>query len=256
MKSPEGIQKFIEYKQSVEKEHPFLTAKQNLITIDGVDGAGKSTIARKLAEKLQEHFGKDKVVLVDITNLRGSPKQEKLRRITKQESVAESRLDMFYAAGVNRTYEEIIIPALNEGKIVVADRSEVDLLRYAIERGDETSIEKRKKYIQNGTITHRLWAGNRIFLETDPKDALENLRNREHNSQYDPASLEETKVSYKAQQEAEQYIESLPHTGETKIIKEKITRIESEVEREEYLNMLVEKLTADLHLSEKRNGDE
>lgn len=230
MEFPKGIQKFIEYKQGVEKERPFLTAKQNLITIDGVDGAGKSTIARKLAEKLQEYFGKDKVVLVDITNLRGSPKQEKLRRITKQESIAESRLDMFYAAGVNRAYEEIIIPALNEGKIVVADRSEADLLRYAIEHGDETSIEKRKKYIQDGTITHRLWAGNRIFLETDPKDAWENLRNRKHNSQYDPASLEETKVSDKAQQEAEQYIESLSHTGETKIIKENILRIESEIE--------------------------
>jgi len=52
MKSPEGIRKFIEYKQSIEKEHLFLTAEQNLITIDGVNGVGKSTIARKLAEKL------------------------------------------------------------------------------------------------------------------------------------------------------------------------------------------------------------
>lgn len=251
MKSPEGIQKFIEYKQSVEKERPFLTAEQNLITIDSVDGAGKSTIARKLAEKLQERFGKDKVLLVDITNLRGSPKQEKLRNITKQESITESRLDMFYTAGVNRAYEEIIIPALNEGKIVVADRSEADLLRYAIEHDDEDSIEKRKKYIQDGTITHRLWAGNRIFLEIDSEDAWENLKNREHNSQYDPASLEEMKVSGEAQQKAEQYIESLPHIGETKTIKEKILRIENEAEREEYLNTLVEKLTANLHLPEK-----
>ena len=38
MKSPEGIRKFIEYKQSIEKEHLFLTAEQNLITIDGVNG--------------------------------------------------------------------------------------------------------------------------------------------------------------------------------------------------------------------------
>ena len=57
MRLPEGIQKFIEYKRSVEKESPFLTAEPNLITIDGVDGTGESTIARKLAEKLQERFG-------------------------------------------------------------------------------------------------------------------------------------------------------------------------------------------------------
>lgn len=107
MKSPEGIQKFIEYKQGVEKERPFLTGEQNLITIDGVDGVGKSSIARKFVEKLQERLGKDKAILVDITNLRGSPKQEKLRYIAKQEVTAESRLDMLYAAGVNRAYEEI-----------------------------------------------------------------------------------------------------------------------------------------------------
>lgn len=255
MKSPEGIQKFIEYKQSVEEERPFLTVVQDLITIDGIDGVGKSTIARKLFEKLQERFGKDKIVLVDITNLRGSPKQEKLRQITKQGIITESQLDMLYAAGVNRAYKEVIIPALNDGKIVVVDRSEIDLLRYAIEHGDEISIEKRKKRIQDGTITHRLWAGNRIFFETDPRDAWENLKNRERKSQYDPVSLEEIEVSTRAQQEAEQYIKSLPHTGETKVIKEKITRVKNEAEREEYLNTLVEKLVANINLSEKRNGD-
>jgi len=256
MRLPEGIQKFIEYKRSVEKERPFLTAEPNLITIDGVDGTGKSTIARKLAEKLQERFGEDKVILVNITKLRGSPKQEKLHSVANHKHITGPRLDMLYAAGVNRAYEEIIIPALNEGKIVIVDRSEVDLLRYAIEHDNKTSIEKRKKYIQDGSITHRLWAGNRIFIEADPKDAWENLKNREHKSQYDPTSLAEVEIRGKAQQEAEEYIKSLPHIGEVKIIKERVTRIENETEREKYLNMLVEKLITNLHLPEKRNGDE
>jgi thymidylate kinase len=83
MKSPEVIQKFIEYKRNVEKERPQLTAEPRLITIDGTDGAGKSTIARKFVEKLQKSFGKDRVLLVDITNLRGSPKQKILREIAE-----------------------------------------------------------------------------------------------------------------------------------------------------------------------------
>lgn len=94
MKSPEGIQKFIEYKQGVEKERPFLTGEQNLITIDGVDGVGKSSIARKFVEKLQERLGKDKAILVDITNLRGSPKQEKVLRI-ENEAEREKYLNTF-----------------------------------------------------------------------------------------------------------------------------------------------------------------
>lgn len=258
MKSPEGMQKFIEYKQSVEKERPQLTAEPRLITIDGVDGAGKSTITRKLVEKLQETFGKDKVMLVDITNLRGSPKQERLREIAKREKITGKQLDTFYAAGINRAYEEIIIPALKEGKIVVADRSEVDLLRYAIEHGDETSVEKRKQYIQDGSVTHRFWAGNRIFVGVDPKDAWENLKHRERNSQYDPASLEEMKRSDDAQREAQEYIESLPHTGDINVIKENIARVEDEMKREEYLNVVVDKLIKNLNLAKsgKENRDE
>jgi len=53
------------------------------------------------------------------------------------------------------------------------------------------------------------------------------LKNREHKSQYDTASLEEIEISGKAQQEAEEYIESLPYIGEVKIIKERVTRIEN-----------------------------
>jgi len=48
----------------------------------------------------------------------------------------------------------------------------------------------------------------------------------------------------------------MPHTGETKIIKEKIIRIENKAKREKYFNTFVEKLTTSLHLPEKRNGDE
>lgn len=249
MKSPEGIQKFVEYKRSVEKERPQLTAESRLITIDGVDGAGKSTITQKLVKKLQETFGKDKVALVDITNLHGSPKQERLLEVAKRKKITGKQLDAFYVAGINRAYEEIIIPALNERKIVVADRSEVDLLRYAIEHKDKTSIEKRKQYIQDGNITHRLWAGNRIFIGVDPKDAWENLRHRKRNGQYDPSSLEEMEKSNDAQREAQEYIESLPHIGYINVIKEKVVRVEDETKREKYLNTVVDRLVEDLNLA-------
>jgi len=52
-----------------------LTAEPRLVTINGADGTGKSTSAKKLAEKLQERFGKDKVILVSGTKLEGGPKQ-------------------------------------------------------------------------------------------------------------------------------------------------------------------------------------
>lgn len=142
---------------------------------------------------------------------------------------------------------------MRDGKIVLVDRSEIDLLRYALWRGDKESAEKRSKYIQDGTVTHRLWAGNRIFLESDANDALENLKHREQKSSDDPASLEEVKANISAQKEAEKQIEDLSHQGKVKITREKIMRVEDESKRESYLNELAEKLSANLDLSEEKD---
>ena len=172
-----------------------------------------------------------------------------IKKITKKENITGLRLENFYIAGVNRAYEEVIIPALREGKIVLVDRSEIDLLRYALWRGDKESAKKRGEYIKDGTATHRLWAGNRIFLESNANDALKNLENRDHKSLDDPTSLEEVKSNISAQKEAEKQIETLPHQGNIKITREKVVRIEDELEREKYLNDLAEKLFANLDLS-------
>ena len=231
-----------------------LTAEPRLVTIDGADGTGKSTIAKKLAEKLQGRFGKDKVILVSGTKLERSPKQEKLGVISKLENITSSRLELIYIAGVNRAYGEIIVPSLRDGKIIIANRSEVDLLRYAIWRDKKESIEKHREYIRDGTITHRLWAGNRIFLESDPNDALINLKHRKHKSPWDPSSLEEAKKNAKAQKETEKQIESMSHQGEVKIIREKVLRVEDETKREKYLDELVDRLSTGLNLTEKKAG--
>jgi len=254
MNSQEGVPNFFEYKKSVERERPLLTAESRLITIDGVDGTGKSTIAKKLAKKLQERFGEDKVILVSATNLSGSPKREKLGALAKLENITSSRLETIYIAGVNRAYEEVIVPALRDGKIVIADRSEVDLLRYAIWRDDKESIQKRVNYIQDGTVTHRLWAGNRIFLESDPNNALANLKLRKHKSLWDPLSPEEAEKNAKAQKEVEKQIESMSHQGEVKITREKVLRVEDETKREKYLDELVDRLSTGLNLTEKKAG--
>ena len=242
--------KDFEYKESVEKERPLLTAEPRLITIDGVDGLGKSTIAKKLANKLCERFGEEKIILASATKLIGSPKQDKLGVWAKRENISYSRLETIYIAGVNRAYEEVIIPALKDGKIVVVDRSEVDLLRYALWRNDEDSFKKRLKYIKDGTVTHHFLAGNRIFLESNANDVIKNLTNREHKSSSDPQSLEEVEANINAQKEAEKQMELLPYQGKVNVTREEIMRVENESLREIYLNEVVEKLFNSLDLSD------
>lgn len=244
----EGIQDFIEYKNSVEKERPQLTVEPRLITIDGIDGSGKSTIARKVFEELKERLGEGRVALVDVTNLKGSIKQEHLHRIVKSQTLSNEQLDKIYVAGVNRAYEEQIIPALKAGKLVVVDRSEVDLLRYALEIGNEKAIEKRSQYIQEGTPTHRLWAGSRIFIEIDPESAWENLMSRGNLSPYDPQNFEAVKERLVAEEQAEKTIQAMPCLGEIRIIRKTNRRIHEPQKREIYLTHMAKEIGDSLKL--------
>lgn len=243
-----NLNKFIEYKKEILKERPILTAESKLITIDGVDGSGKSTIARMLFEKLKKIYGDNSVVLFDITNLKGSPKQEKLKKL-EQIILKDDVINKIYATGVNRAYEELVSPALKENKIVIIDRSEVDLLRFAFENGDNKSVELRKKYIKEGDITHNLWAGNRIFIELEANDIWQNLLNRQNSSGYDPKSFEEVKERIKAEKQAENEVMEMPHNGQIKILREKNLRIEELHKRENYLNELIDRLINNLNFT-------
>lgn len=239
-----GIQEFIEHKQNVEKERPNLTVEPRLITVDGPDGVGKTTLAKALRGKLARSYGEDGVVYADITNLRGSPQQERLRRIKSKEDVPETQLDnKYYAAGVNRAYTEIVVPALEAGKIVVVDRSEVDLLRYALESGDENLVEEREKYIQSGSLTHRLWAGNRVFMSAPPEDIWENLNSRGKLSPYDPQSPSDVERRLQREEEAEQKILAMGNDkDEVNVIEINNRRAEDE----EGLALQIEKVTEEV----------
>lgn len=91
------------------------------ITFEGVDGAGKSTQARLLAEKLLELGHKVKLT----REPGGSPGAEEIRRLVLEGAPerwsAETELLLFTAARRDHT-ERVIEPALANGEIVVCDR--------------------------------------------------------------------------------------------------------------------------------------
>jgi thymidylate kinase len=250
MAEPRGISGFIDYKRKVERERPLLTIEPRLITIDGVDGVGKGTIAKRIFERLTEQLGKDRVSLVATVNFEGGLQQKRLGGIVKEDSVrsGKGRVDKIYAATTNRAYGEEIVPALQKGKIVIVDRSEVDGLRYALEKGDPELIEQRRQYLREGSLTHRLWAGNRVFVTASPEDVWENLSKRGQLSENDPRSLEEVKKRMNAEKQAEAEIAKIPHLGEVNIIRAENKRVESPDRRNEHLNALADEIIEQLSL--------
>ncbi|MFZ0088513.1 MAG: dTMP kinase [Solirubrobacteraceae bacterium] len=95
-------------------------ARGKLITIEGIDGAGKSTLARGLATALGERG-------VDVTLLRepgGVRAAERIRALVQDpDARIGSRAEtLLYAAARAQLVEEAIEPLLSSGRHVVLDR--------------------------------------------------------------------------------------------------------------------------------------
>lgn len=96
-------------------------SKGIFITIEGTDGSGKSTQIKKIEEYLKEK-GFEVVLTRDPGGTRIS---ESIRKITLDPGNTEmsktTELLLYYAARAQLA-DELIKPALNEGKIVICDR--------------------------------------------------------------------------------------------------------------------------------------
>ena len=113
-----------------------MNPKGSFITFEGIDGSGKSTQARKLAEHLQAQ-GRD-VILTREPG--GSEGAEEIRALVLQGEPdrwsAETEILLFTAARRDHL-ERTILPAIDAGKVVICDRFADSTRMYqGLSRGD------------------------------------------------------------------------------------------------------------------------
>ncbi len=113
-----------------------MTASGRFISFEGIDGSGKSTQARLLAEHLQAQGSQ--VLLTREPG--GSPGAEEIRKLVLEGDPdrwsAETELLLFTAARRDHL-ERTILPALAEGTIVICDRFADSTRMYqGLSRGD------------------------------------------------------------------------------------------------------------------------
>ncbi|WP_449461667.1 dTMP kinase [Tardisphaera miroshnichenkoae] len=89
------------------------------ITIEGIDGCGKTTQARLLYRRLLRE-GFDAVLTHEPTD--GYIGKLIQRLLKKQEEVPAKLLALLFAADRYEHVEKLIVPALESGKIVICDR--------------------------------------------------------------------------------------------------------------------------------------
>ena len=137
-----------------------------LISFEGGDGAGKSTQAALLVERLRL-AGKDTIL---VREPGGTPLGEQLRPLIKGEAPASptAELLMFEAARAELV-REVIRPALDAGTIVVSDRFSDSTIAYqGYGRGmDMEIIENLNRIATDGLQPHIT-----LLLDIEPADAL------------------------------------------------------------------------------------
>ena len=134
------------------------------ITLEGGDGAGKSTQIRNI-ERFFEEKG---LVVVHTREPGGTPISEKLRNILLDNSnteMADVTEMMIYAASRAQNVREFILPALERGEIVICDRfvdSSIAYQAYGRELGDMVGIV-------NHYATGGLTPDITFWLDIDPQ---------------------------------------------------------------------------------------
>ncbi len=111
-----------------------------LIVIEGIDGSGKTTLARNLCARMR-HMGIDAIFTYEPTD---GPWGLKLRQgfLSPQRPSPEVELDLFMKDRLQHV-RETIIPALKQGKFIICDRYYFSTMAYQGARGlDPCAIRK------------------------------------------------------------------------------------------------------------------
>ncbi|RAP41849.1 dTMP kinase [Rhodovulum viride] len=150
-----------------------MAGRARFITFEGIDGSGKSTQARALAERLRA--GGHEVVLTREPG--GSPGAEEIRRLVLEGDPdrwsAETELLLFTAARRDHL-ERTIGPALDRGAVVICDRfADSTRVYQGITRGDLRATVDR---------LHDLMIGREpdltVILDMAPATGLARARGR------------------------------------------------------------------------------
>lgn len=157
------------------------------ITVEGPDGAGKSTLIQRLEKKLLEEL---KVPLVRTREPGGSEIAEKIRGVIldpKNTAMDDRTEALLYAASRRQHIMEKIQPSLTEGKVVLCDRFVDSSIAY---QGAGRGIGVEEIATLNRFATEDLTPDITLYLDVDAQVGLNRIASKDSNRQKDRLELE------------------------------------------------------------------
>ncbi len=151
-------------------------------TFEGGEGAGKTTLIEKLFFSLtQKGLSVVKTREPGGTQLSESVRELLLHRQGFSFFSARSELCLYLAARAQQV-EEVILPALKEGKIVLCDRFNDSTIAY---QGYGRGLDVKEVGHFCSFVSQHLVPDLTFFLDLDPKKGLERGRKATHKPGYD-----------------------------------------------------------------------
>jgi dTMP kinase len=144
-----------------------MISKGICISLEGIDGSGKTTVNQLLLEYLHQT---DSTKVTAIREPGGTYISEKIRDLlldVRNEGILSRTEAILYAAARSQVVEEVIRPALNHNKVVLADRFLDSTIAYqGFGRGlDLTFLNELNKLCTGG-----LFPDLTLLLDIDPKE--------------------------------------------------------------------------------------
>lgn len=148
--------------------------KGRLISFEGVDGGGKTDQIKAFADYFKN---RNRPYLV-VKDMGTTDLGEKLSEIIKNRSIDKTpRAELFlFLAARSNVCEKVIIPALNEGLVVICDRFVYSSVAY---QGVARGLGKGKVIDLNNYATDWLKPDLTIILDVDPVIGLQRSKRRE-----------------------------------------------------------------------------
>jgi len=158
-----------------------------LLSVEGIDGSGKSTLANNLKKSLLK-----KEFPVLLTYEPGDSEIGKEFRKTLQERpipICDKTEFLLYAADRAEHFQNLVIPALKENKLIISDRLHDSSVAYqGYGRGlDQEIIKKVNSWAMQG-----LEPDLTLYIKIPLKVALERLKKRKGR----PTSIEQEKEAF------------------------------------------------------------
>lgn len=143
------------------------------ITIEGIDGSGKSSIAQQLVEYFKS-LG-FKTILTREPG--GTVFGQQIRTILHERTFnLEPKAEfLLFAADRTQHFQEVIKPAIDEGIIVISDRSAESSLAY---QGYGRNVDKEKIKLVNSWATDNITPDIIVYLKIDYKTACDRIQER------------------------------------------------------------------------------